>query len=252
MVDPRRPDPQISRLPQIQAAMRVFALLLNLAALVVCVFLFQNFRYHALSDSTLFIGLFYICILLVASGISFLVWGWLERRRLETEGHLTLDEQTGALTSTAFQKVLKEELRRAGRYHYPVTICLLDLDDFTSFNENFGKEKGDILLRQFSEFLRSTVRSSDTIGRIENDAFWILLPHTDLVRGQKFLLRVLFETQERLGTGFSAGVTSYKSGEKPSDLLARLNLAIHAAKREGKNKIRALVADQDSQSILHF
>ena len=230
--------------------MRLFAFLLNLAALMICLFLLRNFRTQAMQPSFLFRSLFFVSAFLVASGILFLVLGWVERRKLEAESRAFLDECTGALTNQAFEKILAEEIRRAGRYHYPVTLCHLDLDDFASFSQNFGSEKGEALLRQFSELLRSTVRFSDTVGRAPKDGFFVLLPHTDLIRAQKFLNRALNESQDKLDAGFSAGLTVYQAGEKQTDLLARLETAMGAAKREGKKKIRAVVPGQDAQAVL--
>lgn len=246
------PTSETARLAQIQTATRVFAFLLNLAALTICLFLLRHFRSQALQPSFLFTSLFFVSAFLILSGILFLALGWVERHKLAIESRSFMDERTGALTAQAFEKVLTEEMRRAGRYHYPVTVCLLDLDDFLSFNQHFGTEKGDLLLRSFSELLRSTVRFSDTVGRAAKDGFFILLPHTDLVRAQKFLGRALKEAQEKLDAGFSAGLTTYQAGEKQTDLLSRLELAIAAAKREGKKKIRSLVPGQDSQAVLSF
>lgn len=235
---------------QIQAATRVFAFLLNFAALALSLFLLVNFRTQVLSPSSLSNSLFFISAFLVLSGVLFIAWEWVERRRLIMESRSISDERTGALTIQAFKKILDEELRRAGRYHYALTLCRLDLDDFGSFNENFGPEKGDLLLRQFSDLLRSTVRFSDTVGHAKKDGFFVLLPHTDLMRAQRFLARALMETQERLDAGFSAGLTSYQAGEKQADLLDRLELALRSAQREGKKNIRALVPGQDAHAVL--
>ncbi len=237
---------------QIQALVRLSAFLLNLAALGICLFLMRGFHARPLPNNSLFLSLFFISTCLVLNGALFLVWGWVERRKLSAESFSVSDELTGALKEDAFEKVLTEELRRAGRYHYPVSVCLLDLDDFGSFNESFGRERGDLLLRQFSELLRGTVRFSDTVGRAQKDEFFVLLPHTDLMHAQKFLTRALMEAEERLDTSFSAGLTAYQAGEKQTDILARLELAIRAAKREGRKKIRALVPGQDAQAVLSF
>ena len=235
---------------QIQTATRVFAFLLNLAALSLSLFLLVNFRQRALTVSSLSTSLFFISAFLILSGVLFVAWEWVERRRLIVESRSVSDERTGALTIQAFKKILDEELRRAGRYHYALTLCRLDLDDFKSFNDNFGPEKGDLLLRQFSDLLRSTVRFSDTVGHAKKDGFFVLLPHTDLMRAQRFLARALMETQERLDAGFSAGLTAYQAGEKQADLLDRLELALRSAQREGKKNIRALVPGQDAHAVL--
>ncbi len=243
---------EIGRLIQIQSAVRVFALLSNLAALAFCLFLLGDFRTRTLDPSSLFTSLFFISAFLILSGTLWMVWGWVERRRLAVESRSVSDERTGALTVQAFKKILDEELRRAGRYHYALTLCRVELDDFESLHENFGPEKAGSLFRQFSDLLRSTVRFSDTVGHAKKDGFLVLLPHTDLLRAQKFLTRVLIETEERLDATFSAGLTCYQAGEKQADLLDRLDAAIGSAKREGKKNIRALVPGQDAHAVLSF
>ncbi len=129
---------ETNRLNLIQTAARIFAFVLNLSALTICLYLLKNFREQALNSSQLFSALSFISAFLVVSGLLFLTWGWIERRKIETESRSFLDDRTGALAEKAFEKILTEELRRAGRYHYPVTLCLLGLDDFESFTQNFG------------------------------------------------------------------------------------------------------------------
>ncbi len=162
------------------------------------------------------------------------------------------DLQTGLYHRNYFERILEMEVRRSGRYHYPVTLCILDVDRFTSMNQSFGRKHCDEVLRKFAEFLRTTVRITDLIARYERDEFLVLLPHTDLVKAEKFISRIVAQAQERLDLSFSAGLTAFHTGETRSQLLERALLALQQAKREGTGKVRCLLSGQDSQAILSF
>ena len=177
---------------------------------------------------------------------------YFRKQWIEMERQAEVDDRTGLLNRLYFDKILEQEVRRAGRYHVSLALCLLDLDEFRSFNEHFGPHKGDDLLKQFGDFLRASVRFTDSVAHDASDAFCILLPHTDVIRAQKFLARLLAQGQERLDISFSAGLTVYHSGETRSHFFSRASLALRQAKREGKKQIRCLVHGEDSHAIINF
>lgn len=153
------------------------------------------------------------------------------------------DALTGLLNRATFEKMLDEELRRGGRYHYSITLCYVKLDDFDSYLEHFGKIQGEAVLKKFADLLQANVRFADCTARFQADEFCILLPHTDIVRAEKFLSRIQAQTQERLDFGFCAGVTSYQAGETKAQFIMRALSALDQAKREGRKKIRYVVGD---------
>lgn len=162
------------------------------------------------------------------------------------------DMQTGLFNRYYFEKLLEMEIRRAGRYRYPLTLCVLDIDQFSSLNENYGKKRGDETLQGFAGFLRASVRLTDLLARHDKDEFCVLLPHTDLIRAEKFMQRVLAQSQERLDCSFSAGITTYHTGESRAQFVSRTLEALNQAKREGNGKLRCLVTGPDSQTVLSF
>ncbi len=151
------------------------------------------------------------------------------------------DLQTGLFNRLHFEKLLETEMRRAGRYHYPATLCLLDL-----------KNRGPETLQRFAGFLRASVRITDLLARREGDEFYILLPHTDLVRSEKFIQRLLAQAQERLDCSFSAGLTAYHAGESREQLIERALAGLAEARRDGRGKIRCVISGQDSHAVLSF
>lgn len=162
------------------------------------------------------------------------------------------DSVTGIMNRECFEEMLQGELRRAGRYRYPLSICLLDLDDFASFNTHFGRGRADQRLREFAEFVNSNIRFVDCAARFERDEFMIYLPHTDIIHAQKFVTRLLIQTEERLDCGFSAGVTAFQPGEKRVDLMIRIQAALNEAKRSGKKQIHSVAPGKESQAVVRF
>lgn len=162
------------------------------------------------------------------------------------------DPLTGAWSSSYFEGLLDEEISRAGRYHHPLSLCLIDLDNFKSFNESYGRKRADELLQKFSTFLRGSIRTSDVLGRYDNDAFFLLFPHTDVVKAEKVLSRLSDQSIEQLDCSFRAGISSYCVGEKKSQFKLRVKSALDHAMRAGNKKILCLVGQQEGQAILEF
>ncbi|MDA9101337.1 GGDEF domain-containing protein, partial [Omnitrophica bacterium] len=176
----------------------------------------------------------------------------LSRRWLQAREKSSMDLLTGGLNRPCFEEIVEEEMRRCNRYHVPLTLCFVDLDDFRSYNESFGRTKGDDLLQKFSDALRGAVRFTDTVARYESDEFCILLPHTDLVRAEKFVIRVLGIIRDQIDCGFCAGLTSFKPGENKTHFIMRARMALQHAKSEGKQRVRCIIGDDNSQTVVHF
>lgn len=89
------------------------------------------------------------------------------------------DALTGVLNRPAFERVVSRELRVSLRYGVPTCLLWMDLDYFTIVNEVLGHATGDHVLKSAAEFIRTTIRDSDVVGRIGGEAFGVILPHTD-------------------------------------------------------------------------
>lgn len=162
------------------------------------------------------------------------------------------DKLTSILDRSSFNEKLNVEIRRAARYHFPLTVCLLDVDDFEELNRKNGKYYGDEILQKFAQISLGHVRSSDLVGRAGRDEFLILLSHTDLNQTEKFLYRLYLQIQERLDLSFSAGITSYRPGESSQEMLRRTEQALERAQQEGQRKTRCLICKDDSRVVMNF
>lgn len=208
-------------------------------------------RYEEFTAPKILVLTFSAVLLGILNGQLFLTrkitgkWMDLERRSVT-------DPLTGVFNHVLFDEVLDEELRRAGRYHYPVTLCVLDLDDFRSYNTHFGRTQGDGLLHKFSVFLSGNIRFVDCLARYSNDEFCILLPHTDLLAAQTFITRILTGAEKELSASFSAGLTLYRTGETRAQFLMRAINALELAKRQGKKKICCVIGHDDHATAVNL
>ncbi|HSM17762.1 MAG TPA: GGDEF domain-containing protein [Gemmatimonadales bacterium] len=139
------------------------------------------------------------------------------RRHLAREEMLsTTDPLTGLANSRAIYAQIDRELRRAGRYQHPFSVCAIDLDNFKAVNDAHGHLVGDEALKQVAQTLRTYTRSTDTIARLGGDEFVILFPETDAASAREVLQTVrtrLLEAMEQNGwpVTFSIGGVTFES-----------------------------------------
>jgi len=160
----------------------------------------------------------------------------IENARLfeETRQLAITDELTGLSNHRHFYNQLAREVRRAQRYKRPLTLLMLDLDYFKSFNDRFGHLAGDQVLREVAEVLRRNARDVDILARYGGEEFAIILPETDLDRAalQAELVR--------------AAVASHAFRGKDSNPQGDLTVSIGVATLiPGMRKIEGLVHDAD-------
>ena len=169
-----------------------------------------------------------------------------------------VDLLTGAATRREGLNRLNSEVKRAQRVGTSMAVLMIDLDHFKSVNDRFGHAVGDALLTAIGRTLHGTLRASDIRCRWGGEEFLIVLPDTDLGRAQVVaghLLHNIASANVPLATGpvtttASIGLTISRPGETAGDnLVARADLALYRAKREGRSCIRVVLGDHDGKPI---
>lgn len=155
------------------------------------------------------------------------------------------DDLTGLASHGLFRARLDDEMRQATRYHHPVAIAMFDIDNFKAFNDTYGHQQGDLVLRRVAEVLGATCRESDLAARYGGEEMALILPHTDLNGAQELAERARraverlevprIDGQGSLSVTTSVGVAAGDHGLGDA-LVAAADAALYAAKRGGKNR----------------
>jgi len=167
------------------------------------------------------------------------------RETLRTQS--TRDSLTGLFNRRYLMESLDREVRRADRNTRPLGIVMLDLDQFKPFNDMYGHEAGDSLLRAFGRFIQKNTRGEDIACRYGGDEFVVLLVDADLevARRRAEELREGFSriivrhmNQKLDAVSFSMGVAGFPvHGLTSEDLLAAADEALYDAKAKGRNRV---------------
>lgn len=146
---------------------------------------------------------------------------------------------------------LGREVERAKRYRKPLTLVMTDIDRFKHFNDTYGHQAGDGLLKMIGKLLQDSCRNIDTPGRLGGEEFLVVLPETTLDEAGVYAerLRSLVEKLgERLKKRYpvhaltiSVGITSFNQEEDDLDsFIRRVDNAMYSAKSRGRNRVCAL------------
>lgn len=180
---------------------------------------------------------------------SSLVWGsaWV-RERLKAEYRCArIDPLTGLPNRRAFIERCAAELNRTQRFHRPITLMMVDADDFKGVNDRQGHLAGDRFLQRIGEALLKAVRQYDLVSRFGGDEFVLLFPETNAGDAQLIAGRLHNALQELGGDAevpvtFSFGVVTWS--EPPVDAeqcLGEVDALMYSAKRAGKGTVRVAV-----------
>jgi diguanylate cyclase (GGDEF)-like protein len=160
----------------------------------------------------------------------------------------TTDELTGLTNHRRFHEVLEREVRRARRSGLPLSLALLDVDDFKRFNDEHGHQCGDQVLRAVGAVLRDRSRATDEPARYGGEEMAVILPGTDAAGAHAVAedLRAAIAALEVPAGDCALGVTaSFGIAQLGSDLpdretlIAGADAALYEAKRAGKNRTAA-------------
>jgi two-component system, cell cycle response regulator len=187
----------------------------------------------------------------------------LKERRLTQERVQMLDKLkrlsiTDGLTklynSRYFYNQLKAEIDRTSRYQRPLSLLLLDIDQFKEYNDSFGHLEGDKVLVRLGQVIKTCLRKMDSAYRYGGEEFTVILPETEgdeaatvaerirsCVAKEKFFPR---DQKENYTITISIGVTEYIRDEEVAIFVQRADKAMYLSKQSGRNRVSCLFASK--------
>ena len=157
-----------------------------------------------------------------------------------------LDDLTGVPNRRYFRRQLTHEIERTRVYGVPLSILLIDVDDFKNINDTLGHLMGDVVLSELCGAIKGILRSPDAISRFGGEEFAVLLPHTDSAGAAAVAARILQQVQELSVTDadnrpihctVSIGVAQLQPEDAAfDDIVRRADTHLYDAKRQGKNR----------------
>ncbi|WP_199248408.1 diguanylate cyclase [[Phormidium] sp. ETS-05] len=157
------------------------------------------------------------------------------------------DPLTGLFNRRYMEESLEREVRRAERNNQSIGIMMLDVDHFKRFNDTYGHEAGDIILRELSQVLQISIRSSDIACRYGGEEFALIMPEAPLditlQRAEKLCqkvrtLKVQYRHQLLGPLTISLGVASFpQHGPTGGSLIQAADAALYRAKNEGRDRV---------------
>ncbi len=209
--------------------------------------------------------LFY-CYMAVGTILAFSTFGYLigirsERQRLRNrqlaarveELHLksVTDALSGAFTYGYLYEVLDIEIQRTLTDKSPLSVMILDIDEFKRINDGHGHLFGDRVIKETAETISAHIRSHDILGRYGGDEFVIVMPGCD----RKTALHIAERVRAGIAkngymTTVSIGVATFAGSQiqKSSELLNEADMNLYQAKHDGRNCVRAAHTIQDRRA----
>jgi diguanylate cyclase (GGDEF)-like protein len=171
----------------------------------------------------------------------------------------TTDGLTKLYNSRSFYSQLELEVDRFNRYKHPLSLLLLDIDNFKEFNDTYGHLEGDKVLVRFSQIIKDCLRANDSAYRYGGEEFTVILPETDGDKAKTVAQRIRSTLEAENFTPIpdqfekitiSIGVTQYFPKEELSAFIRRADQAMYFSKQNGRNRVTVLLAEPHVKSKL--
>ncbi len=157
------------------------------------------------------------------------------------------DPLTGLFNRRYFENYLHTEIARARRFDHPLSLVMLDVDNFKNYNDQLGHLNGDRLLKKLAKIMNNTARSTDVISRYGGEEFCVILPEISPEGAYQFSERLRdivfshpFEQREVQPNGHisvSLGTATYPmDAQMTRELVEKADIAMYRAKKSGKNR----------------
>lgn len=156
------------------------------------------------------------------------------------------DSLTGLYNRKFFDELITQEILSARRYKWPLTLAMIDVDNFKMINDTHGHAAGDTVLRNLAAKMKSMLRASDTICRYGGEEFVLIFPNItlenstallDRLRGAIEALETDISDEIKIGITVSVGLATLREGLTAGQLVNRADESLYSSKHAGRNRV---------------
>ena len=170
----------------------------------------------------------------------------LRKRNKKLQELSVTDSLTGLHNHKHLMDRIASEVIRSERHDHPFALLMIDIDYFKKYNDTYGHQAGDDVLRKMAAIFNESIRASDYVARYGGEEFMVVLPETDMEKAMNSAKRIRKRlARETFGNGkvkipitISIGVATYPDhGVDPETLVSRADAALYQAKKTGRNRV---------------
>jgi diguanylate cyclase (GGDEF)-like protein len=184
-------------------------------------------------------------LVLIVTGITMLmisIFYLVMKKEEAINKYAMTDSLTGIYNRGTFIDFSRKLLARQRREHSPVSLAMIDIDNFKDANDQFGHRVGDKVLGEIANVILDCIRDSDVIARYGGDELVLLLPDTELDVAECVLERIRFIVESTIFTKIknitvSIGVHQIAPHETLDDAIMKADIALYRAKELGRNQV---------------
>lgn len=173
----------------------------------------------------------------------------LKKKNIELKKMATTDYLTALSNHQSFYTYFDELKHHAVRENFPISLVLIDIDNFKRINDTYGHLSGDQILKELADILKRCIRSQDFAARYGGEEFAVILPYTTLERSVQIAERIRFEISkcpfdigdEVINVTVSIGTDTFEPDHSYDGLLEFINSVdelLYKAKKSGKNQVQ--------------
>lgn len=169
----------------------------------------------------------------------------LEQANRQLEEQSLTDVLTGLRNRRDFDRRIREEIERSTRHHAPLSVAMIDVDNFKRFNDQYGHLAGDAILRRIARLMQKNSRSGDYLCRNGGDEFVAILPNTDLQGARELMQRFCdlvndyaWKTEPVTVSVGLAALDEHCNDRRV--LIEAADKALYQSKRTGRNRVSTI------------
>ena len=156
------------------------------------------------------------------------------------------DGLTGLPNRRVFDEAVEQAMADAKRYGRPLSLAILDLDNFKEINDTMGHDAGDEVLKRVAQTLASSVRTTDLLARLGGDEFVLIMPNTDMAQASTLAKRIIEKVRDLDITtptghrlGISIGISQWDGASSVEQWLKAADSLLYQAKSLGRNRVES-------------